>query len=173
MHLSQTVTASLFAVHQKEGYDGCLICRQDKCEKGGWVKCFWLAKIPMTVSLFFFPLFSSQGLAAHGSCNRLRCCHCPLSHFKVEARLVLDGLKPSYSSWVTKIPLPSIVRVLNPTSLPWEKPEVPVCLPVGPSQKADRRDREIDGLVWIQSWPGSEEGPAIQRESNRTRRVCV
>lgn len=35
-------------------------------------------------------------------------------------------------------------------------------------------ERELDGLVWIQSWPGSEEGPAMQRESNRTSRcVCV
>uniref|UniRef100_A0A8D0AWU8 RNA helicase n=1 Tax=Sander lucioperca TaxID=283035 RepID=A0A8D0AWU8_SANLU len=66
----------------------------------------------------------------------------PRSHFKVEARLVLEGLKPSYSSWVTKIPLPGIVRVLNPTSLPWEQPEVPVCLPIGPSQKADRQGGE-------------------------------
>lgn len=38
----------------------------------------FLTKIPLTVSLFFFPLFSSQGLATHGSCNSLRCCHCPL-----------------------------------------------------------------------------------------------
>lgn len=35
-------------------------------------------------------------------------------------------------------------------------------------------ERELDGLVWIQSWPGSEEGPAMRRESNRTTRcVCV
>lgn len=35
-------------------------------------------------------------------------------------------------------------------------------------------ERELDGLVWIQSWPGSEEGPAMRRESNRTSCcVCV
>lgn len=130
--------------------------------------------IPMTVSLFFFPLFSSQGLAAHGSCNSLRCCHCPLSHVKLEARLVLDGLKPSQSSWVTKIPLPSIVRVLNPTSLPWEQPEVPVCLPFSPSQKADRQGRESQT-----GSSGSSPGQGLRRALQCSERatepavVCV
>lgn len=27
------------------------------------------------------------------------------------------------------------------------------------NKKADRQGRESDGLVWIQSWPGCEEGP--------------
>lgn len=175
MQLSRSVAAEISPVHQQEGYDGYLI-RQDKCEKGGWVKCLWLAKIPMTVSLFFFPLFSSQGLAAHGSCNSLRCCPCPLCHVKVEARLVSEGLKPSYSSWVTKVPLPSIVSLKsNEPSLgeAWGS-----CLSAHRSVPKSRQTggRELDGLVWIQSWPGSEEGPAMQRESNRTSRcvhVCV
>lgn len=111
MQLSRSVAAELSPVHQQEGYDGYLISWRDKCEKGGWVKCLWLAKIPMTISFFFFPLFSSQGLAALGSCNSLRCCPCPLCHVKVEARLVSEGLKPSYSSWVTKVPLPGIVSL--------------------------------------------------------------
>lgn len=93
--------------------------------------------------LFFSPLFSSQGLAAHGSCNSLRCCHCPLNHIKVEAQLVLEGLKPllfilgNYDP-----PCPVLSDFENPASLPWEHPEVPVCLCVGPSQKADRQGKD-------------------------------
>lgn len=94
----------------------------------------------MTVSLFFFPLFSSQGLAAHGSCNSLRCCHCPLRHVKVEARLVLGGLRPLlFYLGVSAPPAPVVSEFVNPTSHPWEQPEVPVCLPVGLSQRADRQ----------------------------------
>lgn len=39
-------------------------------------------------------------------------------------------------------------------------------------QKADRQEGELKGLVWIRSWPGSEEGPAMRRESNRTSRCA-
>lgn len=132
--------------------------------------------LTMTISLFFFPLFSSQGLAAHGSCNSLHCCPCPLCHVKVEAQLVSEGLKPLYSFWVTKVPLPSIVSLKsNEPSLgeAWGS-----CLSAHRSVPKSRHTggRELDGLVWIQSWPGSEEGPAMQRESNRTSRcvhVCV
>lgn len=123
--------------------------------------------------LVLFPLFSSQGLAAHGSCNSLRCCHCPLRHIKVEARLVLEAKSSSYSSWVTRIPLPSIVRVCR-SSEPSLGAAWGACLSTHRSvpKKGDRQgERQLDGLAWIRSWPGSEEGPAMRRESNRTSRV--
>lgn len=137
------------------------------------MKCLWLAKIPVTVSLFFFPLFSSQGLAAHGSCNSLRCCHCPPTSHKSRSSASFWGVTgPLILRGYLRSPLPGIVRLCksNEPSLgaAWG-----ACMSAHRSVPKSRRtgERQLDGLVWIHSWPGSEEGPAMRRESNRTSRV--
>lgn len=116
----------------------------------------------MTISLFSFPLFSSQGLAAHGSCNSLCCCHCPLSHVKEQA-VSFRGINAPSCSLVNKVhfpphgPLLSVCKP-NPASLPWEQPEVPVCLPIGPKEQTDRGERirraRLDPVL-ARVWGGS------------------
>lgn len=104
--------------------------------------------------MFSFPLFSSQGLAAHCSCNSLRCCLCPLNHAKVETWLVLEeGLKHLFRTWVTQsppCPVPSVCKSSEPSlGEAWG-----ACMSAHrPVPKADRQERaSYRGLVWIQSW---------------------
>lgn len=129
--------------------------------------------------VFSFPLFSSQGLAAHCSCNSLRCCLCPLSHAKVETWLVLEeGLKPLFhTSWVTQsppCPVPSVCKSSEPSlGEAWG-----ACMSAHrPVPKADRQERaSYRGLVWIQSWArvwGGSRSATRATEPARSAPVCV